>query len=63
MGARMTGRENSAWQGHVARLLAEGYGAEDIAIRLGCAADDVRREMEILRQEGRLRDIVRPVKE
>jgi hypothetical protein len=59
----MTGQSNSTWQGRVVALLRQGYGAEDIAIRLNCAADDVRREMEILRQEGRLRDIVRPVKE
>ncbi len=59
----MTPQQNTTWQTAVRSLLGEGYGAEDIAIRLGCAADDVRREMEILRQEGRLRDIVRPVKE
>lgn len=58
----MTGRENSKWQGDVARLLGEGFGAEDIAIRLKCAADDVRREISILRQEGRLAEIVRPKK-
>lgn len=58
----MTGRSNSKWQGDVARLLGEGFGVDDIAIRLKCDADDVRREVQILRQEGRLAEIVRPKK-
>ena len=56
----MTPQRNTHWQTSVRRLLREGYGAEDIAIKLKCSADDVRREIHILREEGRLTKIVRP---
>lgn len=55
----MTGRENSAWQGKVSNLLAQGYGVEDIALRLRCKISDVRQEVEILRGEGKIERIVR----
>lgn len=58
----MTPERNTAWQTQVRSLLGKGLGVEDIAIRLNCAADDVRREVSILRQEGRLAEIVRPKK-
>ncbi len=50
----MTGEE---WQKSVRTLLRFGYGAEDIALRLRCGADDVRNEVAILREEGRLTEI------
>ena len=50
--------DNDAWQRRVADLLREGFGVEDIAIRLKCSADDVRREVTILRNEGWLRDVL-----
>lgn len=56
----MTAAKNTAWMVRVRQLLSEGFGVEDIAIRLKCSADDVRREIEIYRQEGRLTEIVRP---
>ena len=55
----MTAHRNSAWIVQVRELLAQGYGVEDIAFQLKCAADDVRREVEIYRQEGRIKEIVR----
>lgn len=55
----MTPAQNTGWMVKVRSLLGKGYGAEDIAIKLGCSADDVRREVEIYRQEGRIKEIVR----
>lgn len=55
----MTPDQNTGWMVKVRSLLGKGYGAEDIAIKLGCSADDVRREVEIYRQEGRIKEIVR----
>lgn len=49
---------SDGWQSRVASLLRDGFGVEDIAIRMKCDAYDVRREVEILRSEGRLRDIL-----
>lgn len=52
----MTGAQrNSNWQANVRTLLREGYGVEDIARRLRCSAENVRREVEILRAEGWLK--------
>jgi len=58
----MTRHQNDAWQTWVRELLAQGFGVEDIAIKTKSAVEHVRREVSILRQEGRLRDIVRPKK-
>lgn len=55
----MTPNENTGWQVRVSNLLRRGYGVEDIAVKLKCKADDVRREVEIYRQEGRIKEIVR----
>lgn len=51
------GQRNSMWQGHVRRLLSEGYGAEDIAVLTHYGAEDVRREIKILRESGELSSI------
>jgi len=48
----MTAQRNSNWQANVRTLLRQGYGVEDIALRLKCEADEVRREVAILRAEG-----------
>lgn len=58
----MTAQQNTSWMVRVRDLLGQGLGVEDIAIRMGCSADDIRREIEIYRQEGRLTEIVRPKK-
>ena len=50
----MTAHANDAWQTVVRRLLREGYGVEDVAIKLRCDVDDVRREVAILRASGDL---------
>lgn len=55
----MNARANSQWIGQVQRLLREGYGVEDIALRLGCDVEDVRREVKILRDMGIIKEIVR----
>lgn len=55
----MTAHRNSAWIVQVRELLGQGYGVEDIAVQMECSADDVRREVEIYRQEGRIKEIVR----
>lgn len=51
------GHRNSMWQDHVRKLLGEGYGAEDIAVLTHCCAEDVRREIKILRESGELSSI------
>lgn len=56
----------SQWQHNVHALLADGYGAEDIALMLTrrggrvTTSAEVRHEILILRQEGRLAEILRP---
>lgn len=50
----MSAIRNDVWQGDVHALLRQGYGAEDIAIKLNCRADDVRREVQILRETHQL---------
>jgi hypothetical protein len=55
----MTPHQNSEWQGRVATMLGWGLGCEDIAVRMKCSADDVRREVAILRQEGRLAEVLK----
>lgn len=47
-------RRNAYWRESVHRLLAQGFGVEDIAIRLDCAVERVRQEMAILRISGKL---------
>ena len=49
-----SGQLNSCWQAKVKRLLSQGYGVEDIALKIGGSADDVRNEVVILRTEGEL---------
>lgn len=56
----MSPERNTHWQMRVREYLRQGFGVEDIALKLGCAPDDVRREISILRQEGRLAKIVKP---
>ncbi len=55
----MTAQRNTMWQARVKLLLREGFGTEDIAIITGSSADDVRREIEILRSDGELKTIYR----
>lgn len=54
----MTEGENSKWITRVRHMLGVGFGVEDIAIRLGCTADDVRLEVEIYRKQGTLIDVL-----
>jgi len=57
----MTRRDiaNDVWIARVRTLLAEGYGVEDIALKLRCDPDAVRNEIRILRASGELEEIVR----
>lgn len=55
----MTPHQNTTWMVQVRTLLGQGYGVEDISLKLECSVADVRREVEIYRQEGRLKEIVR----
>lgn len=43
----------------VLRQLGQGYGVEDIAVRLKVSADDVRKEIADLRATGRLRSVLK----
>jgi len=49
-----TAEQNTQWICRVREALAEGLGVEDIALRLSCAVEDVRREVEILRETDNL---------
>lgn len=53
----MTARANSQWIGRVRALIREGFGVEDIAVKLGCDVACVRTEVGILRDMGALRDM------
>lgn len=57
----MTPHGNSQWIGQVNRLLREGLGVEDIAIRLKCDVEAVRVEVAILREMVALDDMFSPV--
>jgi hypothetical protein len=58
----MSPERNSNWQQKVRFLRRRGYGVEDIAVMHKCDVAAVRAEVSILRQEGRLAEIVKPVK-
>lgn len=55
----MTPAHNSAWIACVRHRLGQGYGTEDIALSLGCDIEDVRREVQIYRDEGRIAEVCR----
>ena len=55
----MTAQRNTMWQAHVRRLLSIGYGVEDIAIITKYKIEDVRAEVQILRDMGVLKGIFR----
>ena len=50
----MTPQQNTTWIVMVRTLLKEGFGTEDIAVKLKCKLSDVRNEVQILREEGEL---------
>ena len=50
----MTAQSNTMWQKSVRDLFAEGLGSRDIAVKLKCDVLDVRRELWILRESGKL---------
>lgn len=51
----MTPQENTMWSYRVRKLLEEGYGTEDIAfVKLKCRLQDVKNEVQILRESGEL---------
>ena len=47
------------WQRWVRRYLRAGYGTEDIAMMLKCDVSAVRLEVKILRESGKLREVLR----
>ena len=54
-----TGRRNSAFLGRCHGLMREGFGYEDIAVKLSVDPEVVRFEADLLRKEGRLDDMYR----
>ena len=54
----MSPERNTAWQTTVRNLLRDGLGVEDIAVKLECEVAAVRREVKILRDEGRLMGVL-----
>ena len=53
---------NSVWIARVRLLLRDGFGVEDIAVRLKCCVDDVRAEVAILRENGVFELWYQPIK-
>ena len=53
----MTPQQNTTWMVRVRQLLDQGYGTEDIAIKLECDVKHVRNEVQILRETGALKRI------
>lgn len=49
---------NSQWIARVRILLGQGLGSEDIAVLMSCNVEDVRREIQILREQGDLKRIL-----
>lgn len=50
----MTPKQNTSWICRVRTLLKEGFGVENIAIKLNCDVQAVRNEVVILRELGEL---------
>lgn len=48
-------KKPATFDGRVLRLLREGYGAEDVALKLKCDPEMVRRSITRLREQGYLR--------
>lgn len=53
----MTPQQNTMWISQVRKLLKQGFGTEDIAIKLDCKLQDVKNEVDILRESGELKMI------
>lgn len=53
----MSGAGNDYWIARVRLLLQEGYGVEDIALKLRCGVQSVRDEVGILRAMGALKGL------
>lgn len=49
----------NAWRDQAKELLREGYGVEDISVRLSVDVNDVRQFVDALRASGRLREVVK----
>lgn len=54
-----TAQQNTIWQSKVWTTLRAGYGVEDVAVMLKCNVDDVRREVQIAREEGTIKTRLR----
>ena len=50
---------NAPWVSEAERLLSEGYGVEDIAVKLNINTDDVRKLVGLLRLRGALQELYR----
>ena len=46
------------WRQAVAELLGQGFGVEDIALRLKIGASEIRDEISRLRESGKLRAVL-----
>ena len=50
-------KANDIWMCKVREALREGYGVEDIALKLECHVEHVRTEVKILRDMGVLNNL------
>ena len=50
-------KANEQWQRYVKSLLGQGWGVEDISVKMGCDIEHVRAEVQILRQSGALKRV------
>ena len=46
------------WRISARKMLHDGYGVEDVALRLSISVEDVRRFVAALRASGRLSDVL-----
>lgn len=45
-------RRAANWQAQVRHMLSQGFGVEDIAVRLGVEANSIREMVKIMRRNG-----------
>lgn len=49
---------SNEWRDQAKAMLSQGYGVEDIAVRLLVRVEDVRHYVRALRASGRLKDVL-----
>lgn len=50
---------HSEWKRQVHHLYLDGYGWEDIAVKMNCSVEDVRFEFRVLEAKGHMAELER----